>query len=72
MKYYNVTSTRNGEPWVMVGHDVSEQSLAGLREVFKQDGVELHATWYRTIPDRPVWTKNEETGKLYLTDEDYR
>ena len=62
MKYYNVTSTKNGDPWCFKGVGVSEQSLEGLRRVFAQDGVELDATYAYTWADRPLYRRDEETG----------
>ena len=69
MKYYNVTSTRNGEPYCYVGKSVSEQSLEALRRMFAKDGVELHATFHYTWSDKPLYRKDPETGELIKDDE---
>ena len=69
MKYFNVTSTRDGEPWCFKGTDVSEQSLEGLRRVFAKHGVELHATYVKTWADKPLYRKDDETGELHKDDE---
>lgn len=69
MKYYDVSSSKDGKPWCFQGRGVSEQSLEGLRRVFAQDGVELDATYVYTWADKPLYRKDYETGKLIKDDE---
>lgn len=64
MRYYDVTTSKDGVDRGTFFDHVSEMSLKSLRNFFEKQGIEVHAEYRYSIDDKPIFYKDENTGQI--------
>lgn len=64
MRYYDVTTSKNGVDRGTLFDHVSEMSLNSLRKFYEKQGIEVHAEYKYSVDDKPIFFRDEDTGQI--------